>query len=278
MKPRNVLVVVLVLVVVGGASYMAFHGWFSRNDSDLSGSSSPRELNTPAIPSESLSVEEILARPKQGARVQRPVYVATLALKDRTVPLGERLVELKALAELDASVAFDLGQAISGCATGEVGDQALEQLLDEGPGGAHVAGSLLSHEELCAGLTKEDFNYALDLLDSSAAAGLDEAQISYVDNVGTILASRPEYRFDDQRIADYKRKSLSYLNASARGGNNGALARMAQLYDEGGVVAADPVAAARIYREFMSRSGNNSQHHLRYLELLERRAAEAQGQ
>lgn len=241
------------------------------------GASQAARATSQSTPSSPIN-DGTLSRPDPAAARIAPVYLPTPGIKDRTQPLMPRLDELKALAESDASVAYDLGEAISQCAGGEVGDQALKSMLGQGVSGRHVADALLDKEEYCYGLSEEDFAYALSALDKAASTGLVEAQLAYVDSAGSILAARPEYRFDDKRIADFKRKSMEYLKSAARNGNHDALARMAQLYEDGGVVGADPVVAARLYREFINRSGSTSASQLRYLELLERRAAEAQRQ
>lgn len=211
------------------------------------------------------------------ASASAPVYAPNVALASQDRPLITQLDQLKEAAKTDVSTAFDLGRVISVCALAPVEDHSLEQLVNQGGAGVKAAEQFMDRQDYCAGLKREDFEEALSLLERSASQGLTESQVAYVDLAGIIVMGRPEYRLNEQMIARYKQNALAFLNAAAARGNTDALARIAQMYDDGIIVPSDPERAAHFYRLFMERSGRNSELDQRYLRRLEERAKAPSG-
>lgn len=270
MKSSKILLSVIVVVALGAGYFAISQNLGEKATAPNSASVSPESEGTQSVPD--LEIEEILAGDGNRAAVEPPVFAPNPVLQNRSRPLKEDLRDLMALAESDISTAFQLGSALSVCASMPINDQVVERLLDEGGAAVQAAQGVVDTQDYCAGLEEGDFRSALEMLDRAASAGLPKAQIEYVDAAGAILYERPEYRMDGRRLEEFKRKSLNYLGAAARSGHHEALARMAMLYADGRVVNADPTVAAQLYREFLNRSGQNSEAHLRVMEMLDQQA------
>lgn len=205
-----------------------------------------------------------------------PLYVRTEEIFDRSQPAVTRADNWINDAEASPSMAYDVGTAIGSCAAFAVDDARVEATMAEGSQGAvKAAGLILEQQDFCVGLTKDHFDAALDLLERSASSGLVEAQVGYAAIAGNIIGSREEYRFDSQRIENYRRNSIAFLRQAVRQGNNESLANLSMIFSEGRLVQRDPDAALQYYREFLKRSGRNSERDLKYLQSLEAEARTA---
>lgn len=200
-------------------------------------------------------------------------HVRDDSVYDPNLPIKIRLDELAQRARDNASLSYDVGMAVGSCAGVRTDVAQVEAMVDQGTDGSIAAASrTLDHQDFCAGLTKEDFDAALAMLDRAAAEGLVEAQVNYADLAGVILAGREEYRFDAARQQNYRQKAMAYLQQAARDGNPAAYFNLSAAYKDGLIVPRDPGAAARNFREYLERSGQSSARDLKYLEQLEEAA------
>lgn len=258
----SIFVVGLIVLVLSIVAYDRF----GRSQDPTAGPAASGRVNESQIPQtpDAPTTEDQNSQP---AAPRELVYSPSPAVADRSRPLKERLSELTKLAETDVSTAYDLATSIGSCTDMTQSDERVEALVDQGGRAVGVAEAVLDMQDYCAGLTKSDFDDALALLDSAASSGLQEAQENYVLTAGVILFS-DEYRFDADRIAAYKRKAISHLNAAARNGSADALANLSYVYEEGRITPRNPRMAAEYYEAYLARSGRSGPQYQARLEQL----------
>lgn len=242
-------------------------------DSGAIATPAPKPVVEPTIGDDPASA---LAPPR--AADTKSAYVPSEKVFDRSQPAIARVDGWLMDARENASIAYDVGTVIGSCAAFPADDARVEDTMAQGTAGAVSAAAIvLDQQDFCVGLGKQHFDAALALLERSASSGLVEAQVAYSAVAGNIINSREEYRFETQRIENYRRNSIAFLAQAARQGSDEALANLSMIYSDGQVAPRDPQAALRYYREYLQRSGRNSDRNLRYLEQLEAAARAADG-
>ena len=95
----------------------------------------------------------------------------------------------------------------------------------------------------CEGLTRQDYASRGEWLSMAAELGNPFAQLIYSSMPEVVLGPLAEILRQPERLVEFKRRAVAQLHFAVSGGNVNALERLSQIYSDGYLAPADPVAA-----------------------------------
>lgn len=168
---------------------------------------------------------------------------------------------MKEKAKHDAAYAYALALKLMECQRLENSYEAVADVSSAPDVGEKTTDAMMGSVEKsfdrCKGLSTDQMASYADLLDFAAKSGVVEAQLNY----STILAGTINTQnaiSDPEKIIEYKRKSIEYLNRAAATGDSRALLNLGLAYGDGILLDKNPKAAySYLYAYGRSNPGKN---------------------
>jgi len=154
-------------------------------------------------------------------------------LKKHTAPTG---------AQTDAETAYELVAINAGCQ------------IDRKAGSGHIR---LTPEGLCKDLLLDPLSREeiFEAITYAAEHGVVKAQLDYAGYASGIFEDE-KYALDIDLIREFKENTVRFLEAAGNSGESGAYVRLSDMYNNGAIVAKDPVMSYA-YAEAYVRTGSN---------------------
>lgn len=149
----------------------------------------------------------------------------------------------------DAEAAFTIYLTLSRCKSAmnaDVGTRALDAYRKADALPSAVA-QLEADLDACQGVVNREDLFSERWLERAADAGLIEAQLMYAIDPSATIGSASDMIRDPESVRRYKHRAAGYLSKAAGNGSVDALIRLANAYDHGILVPADPVLAYAYY-------------------------------
>jgi len=223
------------------------------------------------------------SRAEVGTIVQTPLAATTSSAPnkrnqtDSNAVIGTKNIEiksqdfskdyeyLKANAERDAAYAYAFALELLECEKLESSYEAVADVNALSKISKDTTRAMLEsvekNDKKCNGLSAEKIALYSDLVDFAARSGVIEAQLNY----STILAGTINAKDaieSPEKIIEYKKKSVDYLNRAAVAGDSRALLHLGLAYDDGILVKKDPETAYKYLYAYSLSSPNARVHSL----------------
>jgi len=154
---------------------------------------------------------------------------------------------VSSVAKTDPTIAYGLALALAECQQLAARYEGISEVNDSAAVSPKTTESMLDSADAaaarCKGLSEDQLASQAELLERAAEAGVLDAQLNY----STILASSvlsPSSIARPEKIIEYKKKSIDYLNRAALAGEPKALLQLGLAYQDG--ILADK-SASRAY-------------------------------
>ncbi|KAB0529389.1 tetratricopeptide repeat protein [Xanthomonas cissicola] len=196
----------------------------------------------------------LVAANKVDAKFIKPIGSKTFSIvRNEQRPKGDALNYVNSLLEKskagDASATYSIYLAVAQCnATLQPPSQAvLDGYRKIGAEKSYLS-TLEENFEECKSLTEHSDLMKAAWLQKAAEQGSIEAMIVYATDPDSVIGSPADYLSHPERLVEYRKKSINYLNQAASMGSVDALMALARVYDNGILADKSPVKSYAYYK------------------------------
>jgi len=236
--------------IFSGVALIAFYFWLLYSQDQAMADSAIASHR----PSDAAYAEFISTDLNKSLLGNEVTYQENPRVTDRTIPLNQKLDNLLNQSKLDASTAYDLANELMGCISRLEPEYIEYLLLQDNDKSLDQAETLLEHEHYCSGINSQYSRTAYELLDSAAARGLINAQLSF-NYKGEQYVFENRKSIDEELLSSFRSKTFTYLNIALLKGEPTAALMISDIFQQNTLLPRNPQQAYRFYQEHIRLKG-----------------------